>query len=268
MLLEFQIQQLESRLDELIPEKEGGVLSAAARHILFSPSKRLRPLLLIHIAGSYGVELSAAIDPACALEMVHTYSLIHDDLPCMDDAVERRGRPSLHRVFSEGHALLTGDFLLTYAFELLASSPHVTAEQRVALVRTLGHYAGAEGMVGGQVIDLAMQLLDFQGVWEDYASMLTKKTAALFACAFEIGGILGQASSENINSLRQAGLAYGLAFQIQDDIVDGDGCLKFFSSVEANALMMHSLHSAQSALPGPCSHLQLTDLSRNHFPTT
>jgi len=248
-------ESIEERLDELVPNKIDNPLFAAARYSLFAPSKRLRPLFVLRIAECYSIDIELALNPACALEIVHTYSLIHDDLPCMDNDDERRGKPSLHKAYPEGHAMLTGDFLLTYAFEILASSPNLTAEQRIALIQSLSRYSGEEGMAGGQASDLEWQRSGYQPDWQEFAIMLSKKTAALFACAFEMGGIIANASNEDILLLRDAGLAYGLAFQIQDDIADGDGCLPLLGHETASALAIQLLSSAKKSLPHNCHSL-------------
>jgi geranylgeranyl diphosphate synthase type II len=249
---EILAKRIEERLKELVPNKEGNSLFAAARYSLFAPSKRLRPFFVLRIAECYGVDIETALNPACALEIVHTYSLIHDDLPCMDNDDERRGKPSLHKAFPEGHAMLTGDFLLTYAFEILASSPDLTPEQRIALIQTLSRSSGEEGMAGGQASDLEWQRSGYQPDWQEFAIMLSKKTAALFACAFEMGGIIANASQNDLVSLRDAGLAYGLAFQIQDDIADEDGCLPLLGHEAASALASQLFESSKSSLPPPC----------------
>jgi geranylgeranyl diphosphate synthase, type II len=146
------IQRIDETLDALVrarPSFPHRDLFAAARYSLLSPGKRMRPLLAIATAEIYDIPQEQVLIPACALEMVHTYSLIHDDLPCMDDDDLRRGRPTLHKVYGEGQAVLAGDFLLTYAFEVLSSLPFLSAEQKIDLVRCLSSHAGSEGMIGG-----------------------------------------------------------------------------------------------------------------------
>ena len=197
-------------------------LFTAARYALLSPGKRLRPLLLLAVCESYGVMQDLALIPACALEMVHTYSLIHDDLPCMDDDDLRRGKPTLHKVYPEWHALLTGDFLLTYPFELLACAPHLDDKQKLALIHCLSKHAGAHGMIGGQMIDL---LSDGQSIdWALLEQMHLGKTAGLMIAALEFGGILSGVAPDDLHSLRKAGAAIGLAFQLADDVNDRAEC--------------------------------------------
>lgn len=219
--IETHVKVLSEKLDQLIQEKPfmyHNPLFQAARYSLFSSGKRLRPLLLLATASAYEVALETSIHPACALEMVHTYSLIHDDLPCMDDDDYRRGKPSLHKVFPEGHALLTGNYLLTYAFQLLCESPSLTDKQKLKLITILSKSSGSEGMIGGQVVDLATEGKKID--WETLEFMHHGKTAALIIAALEMGGIIGDAPKKDMLTLRAAGKYLGLAFQIQDDLDD------------------------------------------------
>ncbi len=211
---------INKRLDELVAEKElpHDLLFKAARYSLLAPGKRLRPILAIAVVEMLGGESEMAVTPACALEMIHAYSLIHDDLPCMDNDDFRRGRPTLHKAYSEGLAVLAGDFLLTYAFEVLTTCPEITAEQQVQLVKTLARGSGGDGMIGGQVLDIASanQKIDLERLQLIHA----KKTGALITTAVEFGGILARASTEETPLLRKYGENLGLAFQIVDDILD------------------------------------------------
>ncbi len=209
---------LENQLEALLSPTRfpSGKLGEAARYALFGGGKRIRPRLVLAMAQGYGVPLERALQPACALELIHTYSLIHDDLPCMDNDDFRRGKPSLHKAYSEAHALLTGDFLLTYAFQVILESPHLTEAQKNSLVHTLAIRAGAQGMIGGQEGDLF-----FTGkslTWEQLEKIHCNKTAALFSAALEFGGIL--ANSSEIPLLAQIGKLLGLFFQIADDLTD------------------------------------------------
>lgn len=199
-------------------------LFTAARYSLFSPGKRLRPLLALASAESFGAGSEKALVPSCALELVHTYSLIHDDLPCMDDDDLRRGQPTLHKVFSEGHAVLTGDYLLTFAFQALAESPRLTTKQKLRLVNCLSRSAGSNGMIGGQIVDLASasQKIDFPIL----QFMHLNKTASLITAALEFGGIIGNAHKKDLQLLTTIGRNLGLAFQIVDDILDVTGSEK------------------------------------------
>ncbi len=215
--------RIEETLSSLVPDHKDHLLFQAARYSLFSPAKRLRPLLVMIAAESLGADPELALYPACALEMMHTYSLIHDDLPCMDDDNFRRGQPTLHRVYEEGHAVLTGDFLLTYAFEVIGKSPNLTAEQRLELTQILAIGGGSHGIIGGQVLDLAWKNTNFNPTWDELSKMQIKKTSALFSAALEMGAIIANSSTNDRSLLANIGTEIGLAFQIVDDLIDGDG---------------------------------------------
>jgi geranylgeranyl diphosphate synthase, type II len=212
---------IEDRLHALIPRSSDALYAAlfdAARYSLFSGGKRLRPLLALASAHTFGAPLYKALDPACALECIHTYSLIHDDLPCMDNDDMRRGKPTLHRVYPEWHALLTGDYLLTYAFEMIAQSNALSDGEKVDLLFVLANRSGAHGMIGGQMIDLLSQ-----GVTIDPAMMQqmhAHKTACLISASLECGAIVAQASPQDRTLIRECGMQIGIAFQIADDILD------------------------------------------------
>lgn len=213
--------QVEHALEKLIPDHIAAPyrkLFTAARYSLLGGGKRLRPILTLATAESLGASIEKAIHPACALEMVHTYSLIHDDLPSMDNDDFRRGKPSLHRAFPEGHAVLTGDFLLTYAFEVLSQAPGLSTEQKLRLISTLSMRAGSQGMIGGQVLDL-----DTVGrqINLDALKLIHRlKTGALLKAAIEFGGIIANISESQMAQLQHFGDQIGLAFQIMDDILD------------------------------------------------
>lgn len=211
---------IEQALDQFIPEQSlpYGKLFTAARYSLLGGGKRLRPILALATAETVGGYLEAAMAPACALEMIHTYSLIHDDLPCMDNDDYRRGKPSLHRAFPEGHAVLTGDYLLTYAFEVLSKAPKLTAEQRLRLITVLSQRSGGEGMISGQVLDL-----DIVGKKIDLEILKLVhrlKTGALLKASIEFGGIVANVPESQMVLLQEFGEKIGLAFQIMDDVLD------------------------------------------------
>lgn len=214
-------QAIDATLAELLPASSP--LFEAARYSLLSAGKRLRPLLLLATADSYGIDVSQAILPACALEMIHTYSLIHDDLPCMDDDDLRRGRPTLHKVYPEWQALLAGDFLLTYAFEVLTKAPF-SSEQRLQLVRYFAFYAGGEELIGGQTTDLLSQGLEIP--YSLLEGMHRCKTASLITLALVSGGIIGNVCDAEVATLKQIGQEMGIAFQILDDILDHEGSVE------------------------------------------
>lgn len=231
MQLESLLKAIEEKLSDLIEPYTS--LHEAARYSLLSSGKRLRPLLTLIAAEAFGVPFETAITPACALELIHTYSLIHDDLPCMDDDDFRRGKPSLHRAYSEGHAVLTGDYLLTFAFQILSESPDLTAEQKTNLVRFLSIRAGDRGMIGGQALDIASQEEEYIS-WETLRKLHLGKTAALITVSLEFAGILAHLNAEEMTLLNTAGKNLGLAFQIIDDILDGDE-----ESEEATNVLFH-----------------------------
>lgn len=212
---------ISNKLNDLIAHNSAlpyAQLFEAAQYSLFGAAKRLRPLLALATAETFGASIEKAITPALAIELVHTYSLIHDDLPCMDNDDFRRGKPSLHKAYTEGHAVLTGDYLLTFAFELLTDCAALTDDQKVALIKVLAKKAGADGMIGGQVVDLANtgRIVD----WPMLQLMHSKKTGALITSALLFGGIIAGVSSTEMEKLRLIGQHLGLAFQIIDDILD------------------------------------------------
>jgi len=194
----------------------------AMRYSALAPGKRLRPLLVLAAARLFGVARRSALQVAAAVEMVHAYSLIHDDLPAMDDSDLRRGRPTCHKRFDEATAILAGDGLLTMAFEVLAHpDTHGDPAVRCELVAALASAAGSAGMVGGQMIDLIAerQALDIAAI----TRLQRMKTGALIAFSCEAGGILGKAVGDLRTTLRGYAHDLGLAFQIADDLLDVEG---------------------------------------------
>lgn len=206
---------INERLETLVPLKEGphSLLYEAARYSLLLPGKRLRPLLLLSVLQDHDIPIEAGLDAACALEMIHTYSLIHDDLPCMDDDDLRRGKPTLHKIYGEGQAVLTGDFLLTHAFQILAQS--ALPQQVIAII---AEAAGGDGMIGGQVVDLLTEGRETN--WDTLLFMYLGKTAALFSAALEAGAVIADLPYSTQMALRNAGKYFGIAYQITDDILD------------------------------------------------
>lgn len=214
---------LEGRLLAPFTDGEAVRLAEAMRYSLSAGGKRVRPVLCLLAAESVGGEAAAALPAAVALELVHTYSLVHDDLPAMDDDDLRRGKPTCHIAFGEAHAILAGDGLLTEAFRILAGEGEAPAERRARAVAVLAEAAGWRGMVGGQALDLEGEVLTREGRGYDLARLQAihrLKTGALLRASLELGGILGGGTEPQIACLRDAGAALGLAFQIQDDILD------------------------------------------------
>ena len=198
-------------------------LREAMGYSLGAGGKRVRPILCLLSAESLGKPSGAAISCGVALEYVHTYSLIHDDLPAMDNDDLRRGRPTNHKVFGDGQAILAGDGLLTEAFGILARDNALASEQKVEAIQVLSEASGWRGMVGGQSLDLEGEALVQGEKPYNYAHLQLihrLKTGALLRASFELGAIAGCADGTIRNTLREAGSALGLAFQIQDDILD------------------------------------------------
>jgi geranylgeranyl diphosphate synthase type II len=202
-------------------------LHAAMRHLLFPGGKRLRPALALAAAEAVGARPEAALPVAVAVELVHTYSLVHDDLPCMDDDDERRGRPTVHVAFGEAVAVLAGDALLAQAFAALAGEPGAPdGERRLAALRELAFAAGSRALVGGQADDLAFEARAATAARVE--SVHRRKSAALIAASIAGGAWLGGAPPAQVARLRGFGERVGVAFQIADDLLDaGDestGC--------------------------------------------
>jgi farnesyl diphosphate synthase len=196
---------------------------SAMRYAALGGGKRLRPFLVLETGRLFGVDERCLLRVAAALECIHTYSLIHDDLPCMDDDDLRRGRPTVHVAYDEATAVLAGDALLTIAFEILADpQTHADPNIRIALIARLAEASGARGMVGGQMMDMIAEELG-----DDIAAvtrMQRLKTGMLITYAVEVGALMGRASDEAKHALSAYAHDLGLAFQITDDILDAEGC--------------------------------------------
>jgi farnesyl diphosphate synthase len=222
--LEETADAVEQLLDSLIvlPEGREARVVEAMRYSTFAGGKRLRPFLVIASADLFAVRREQSLRVAAAVEMVHTYSLVHDDLPCMDDDDLRRGKPSAHIQFDEATAVLAGDGLLTQAFEVLAdekTSHH--AGIRTELVLSLARAAGSHGMVGGQMMDLLTEHIEVDV--GEITRLQQLKTGALIAFACEAGAILGKADDHERHALHAFAHDLGLAFQITDDLLDAEG---------------------------------------------
>jgi geranylgeranyl diphosphate synthase, type II len=200
-------------------------LAEAIRYALLGPGKRLRPRMVLMAAEACGGALEAAMPAACAVEMVHAYSLVHDDLPAMDDDDLRRGRPTCHKQFGEAIAILVGDALLARAFEILATDVE-PASIAAKCCAVLGRAAGASALVGGQADDLAMAGqtdIDVNGRLTELEAIHRRKTGTLIVAALELGGIVAEGTPRQIETLKAYGRNLGLAFQITDDLLDVDG---------------------------------------------
>ncbi|HCI46824.1 MAG TPA: farnesyl-diphosphate synthase [Rhodospirillaceae bacterium] len=217
-------EMVEEQLVELLPSTDAPEqrLMDAINHGTLDGGKRLRPFLVMSGADLFKVDRLCSIRVACAVEMVHCYSLIHDDLPAMDDAETRRGKPSVHKEFDEATAILAGDALLTYAFEILAHpSTHADPNVRCSLVAELAKASGAQGMVAGQMLDLIAETEKFD--LGQITRLQRMKTGDLIAFACQAGAILGRASSQDRYALHAYAHDLGLAFQIADDLLDIEG---------------------------------------------
>ncbi len=214
----------QAHLEKLLasPLPESWAMPAALResmiYSLTAGGKRLRPILAIAAAEAAGGDPDSAVPAALAVEMIHTYSLIHDDLPAMDDDDLRRGKPTNHKVFGEAMAILAGDGLLTHAFHVLASSYTHIPQQALAMVEELARYAGASGMVGGQAADIIAEQGETTLDELEYIHM--HKTSDLIVCSLRLGARSAGATEEQLQALTRFGANLGLAFQIQDDVLD------------------------------------------------
>lgn len=214
------IPVIENKLNELLPESGERYSSAvnAMRYSLLSGGKRIRPILLLEFYSLFGGRAEGALNFAAAIEMIHTYSLIHDDLPCMDNDDMRRGRPSCHKAFGYDTALLAGDALLTHAFFAAANAADIPPERVSRAISVLAQKAGIYGMVGGQVMDLDFEKNGANG--EELTAMYIKKTSCLLEAAAMCGAVLAGADEETVKKTEEYAENLGLAFQITDDILD------------------------------------------------
>jgi geranylgeranyl pyrophosphate synthase len=212
------------KLDRLVPEAEiePGNLHAAIRWSLFAGGKRFRPALTIAAGNCFGAPSEKLLTTAAALEMIHTYSLVHDDLPAMDDDSIRRGQPTCHVKFDEATAILAGDALQTLAFQAIAEDKNLTPKARIKLISEIARAAGTPlGMVAGQVFDLAAEGKAISG--EDLKRIHERKTGAMIVAAARAGAIIAEASEKELNAISIYAAQLGLLFQIVDDLLDMSG---------------------------------------------
>lgn len=231
MDLKSYLKNMQQLVDEALekylprPDELPSSIHTSMRYSVFAGGKRVRPILLLAACDAVGGEMNKAMPAACAMEMIHTYSLIHDDLPAMDDDDFRRGNPTNHKVFGEATAILAGDALLTEAFILLSNPEFAASTDPATLLRVIHEISlcsGSRGMIGGQVVDM-----ESEGMKEvDLATVQyihTHKTGALIRASVKSGALIGRADGKALDSMVRYGEAVGLAFQIADDILDIEG---------------------------------------------
>ena len=218
--------EVEKALEKLMFPEEG-LLSghvASMRYSLFAGGKRIRPVLCLASAEALDIDPTPYLPIACSLECIHTYSLIHDDLPAMDNDDLRRGKPTNHKVFGEAEAILAGDGLLTFAFELLSNtdiSGTINSDDRIRIIQIIAKAVGSQGMVGGQALDIESEGKSIS--FETLQYLHSCKTGALITASVQTGAVIGQASQSQFEALTVYGKAIGLAFQIVDDLLDIEG---------------------------------------------
>jgi geranylgeranyl diphosphate synthase type II len=262
------VTEIEQTLFSVLPTKNDcpAVLAEAVSHAVKTGGKRLRPALCLAAAEACGVERQCAIMPACALELLHSYTLVHDDLPCMDNDLTRRGQPTVHAKYGEAIAVLAGDALLTLAFETLARTPVKNEGVLATLLRQLSHAGGATGVIGGQVEDI---LYADAATPEQIHYVFEHKTAALFKAAATMGALCADAPPHSLKELAAYGLHLGFAFQIVDDILDAEqavadtkpelSCLDIMSTDDARVWAGEHTRQAVEALnklPGDTTALE------------
>ena len=248
---------VEKALFELLPTPEDtpDILVGAMRHALLAGGKRLRPILCLAAAEGVGKPCEPVMPAACAVELLHNYTLVHDDLPCMDNDVERRGSPSVWKQFGEGIGVLAGDALLTLAFGVLVRTPEIRPGIQARLVHELSLAAGACGVIGGQVEDIAY---DGHPTRDQIDYVFQHKTADLFRAACRLGAVASDASDANLTRISSFANHLGFAFQIQDDLLDAGNarkderpelsCLDLMSAEEATAWASRETEAAVAAL--------------------
>ena len=222
--IEAKKQYIDNELYNILPSESAypGILFKSMRYSVFAGGKRLRPILILAACEMFGGDDKKAAPFACAMEMIHTYSLIHDDLPAIDNDNLRRGRLTNHKAFGENIAILAGDALLSYAFEVMANAvAKNTDEASAKALQSIAFGAGINGMVSGQVVDVISEGKKLEKREMDFIHI--NKTAAMIVASVKAGAYLGGAKQEDVENLEKAALKLGLAFQIQDDILDVTG---------------------------------------------
>ncbi len=238
---------IEKSLDRLLPDEDNS-LAKAMRYVVLSGGKRFRPMLALASGECFGLDTEAVLPFGCALEFIHNYSLVHDDLPMMDDDDFRRGKPSCHLVFGEDIALLVGDSLLTLAFEVLASAPWEESKsmQKEQMIREIARSAGIQGMVGGQLLDITLQLDTLSE--DELQNLMAKKTGAMILASVRVGPVLAGVSSAEIQAMTDYGRNIGVAFQMRDDILDSDHFSSQDSPQHPNSASFYGIERAKIKL--------------------
>lgn len=233
---------------EMLFSKDDSLLHEAVRGAVLGGGKRYRPLLALFAGKYFGADQNVVLPFACAVELIHNYSLIHDDLPCMDNDDFRRGKPSCHKAYGEDIALLAGDALLTMAFKVLAQAPldSELVKQKELIIMDISHAAGIDGMIGGQLLDITIVTEEISD--EMMNELMLKKTAALITASVRIGGILGKASPSELKAITEYGKYVGLAFQTRDDILDSSQDVKMGSQLHPNSVSHFGLAKTEVRL--------------------
>jgi len=240
---------IERELEHIL-SREDTSLFRAMRYAVFPGGKRFRPLLLLSSGECFHLDQSLLLPFACAIELIHNYSLIHDDLPTMDNDDFRRGKPSCHKAFGEDIALLTGDSLLTLAFEVLAQAPLPPElyPQKEQIIKEISQFAGVGGMIEGQVMDITLRPENI--IEEVLHELIIKKTGSLIIASVRAGAILGRAPSHQLKAIAEYGKDIGLAFQIRDDILDSAEGGEKNSLSRPNYVFLFGLQVAKRRLKG------------------
>lgn len=243
-----QIDMIQAKLEEILPVsgRDPSFLNEEMNYAVFSGGKRFRPVMALSACKACGGEMEDALIPAVALELIHCYSLVHDDLPALDNDDVRRGQPTVHKKYGEDIAILTGDGLLTYAFQLLATMRD--AEKAVLLIREISMAVGTYGMIGGQVADLRFQNEEIDLPMLDFINV--HKTGKLLWVSALTGAISASADQEKTAMIHSYGELMGLAFQAVDDLLDGDGYLKVMKASEVKANVRDLIARAKKSIKG------------------
>jgi geranylgeranyl diphosphate synthase, type II len=239
---------VEDFLDRLLSGDPSSPLIQAMRHSVLSGGKRYRPLLLLSTGDYFQVKQEESLPFACGLELIHNYSLIHDDLPSMDDDDYRRGQPACHKAFGEDIALLTGDSLLTLSFEVMSRAALGQEDKatKMNIIHEISGSAGIHGMIGGQLLDITVSPNELnENILYD---LMEKKTASLITAAVRVGALLGNASFKSLKALSEYGRNIGLAFQIRDDVLDSEQDQQGNLLVRPNAVLVMGKNRARAKL--------------------